>query len=100
MTLRRRRAHRGPIATWPPSVEQQLTELEGAAASAPATAAVRSVFLRNVLMQVPSFRQSLAVIKAQPGEEAQPFVRFLCGLPSPSSRPAAPDTAMKFVANR
>ncbi len=84
-------------STWPPSVEQQLTELEGAAASAPATAAVRSVFLRNVLMQVPSFRQSLAVIKAQPGEEAQPFVTFL-RLPSPSSRPAAPDTAMKFVA--
>jgi len=75
---------------WPPSVQQQLQELQHAAQSAPATAAVRSVFLRNVLMQVPGFRQSLAVIKAQPGEEAQPFVSFL-RLPSPSSRPAPPD---------
>ena len=47
-------------------------------------------------MQVPSFRQSLAVIKAQPGEEAQPFVTFL-RLPSPPLAPAPPDTAMRFV---
>jgi len=83
-------------AIWPSAVQQQLTELENAAQTAPATAAVRSVFLRNVLMQVPSFRQSLAVIKAQPGEEAQPLLTFL-RLPSPPSRPAAPDTAMRFV---
>jgi Flp pilus assembly protein TadD len=84
-------------AAWPPSVQQQLTELQKAAQASPATAAVRSVFLRNVLMQVPSFRESLAMIKAQPGEEAQPFVRFL-RLPSPSSRPAPPDTALRFTA--
>ena len=83
-------------ATWPPSVQQQLAELQSAAQAAPATAAVRSVFLRNVLMQVPSFRQNLAVIKAQPGEEAQPFLTFL-RLPSPPSRPAAADMAMSFV---
>ena len=83
--------------SWPASVQQQLQELESAAQSAPATAAVRSVFLRNVLMQVPSFRQSLAVIKAQPGDEAQPFVTFV-RLASPSSRPAAPDMGMRFVA--
>ena len=82
---------------WPPSVQQQLAELQIATLGAPATAAVRSVFLRNVLMQVPSFRQSLAVIKAQPGEEAQPFLTFL-RLPSPSSKPAAPDTALQFAA--
>jgi Tfp pilus assembly protein PilF len=82
--------------TWPPSVHQQLAELQNAAQTAPATAALRSVFLRNVLMQVPSFRQSLAVIKAQPGEEAQPFLTFVC-LPSPPSRPDPPDTALKFV---
>jgi len=74
---------------WPPAAQQQLTKLESAAQAAPATAAVRSVFLRNVLMQLPSFRQSLAVIKAQPGEEAQPFLTFL-RLPSPPSRPPPP----------
>jgi cytochrome c-type biogenesis protein CcmH/NrfG len=83
--------------TWPSSVQQQLTELQNAAQTAPATAAVRSVFLRNVMMQVPRFRQDLAVIKAQPGEEAQPFLTFV-RLPSPPSRPAPLDTAMKFVA--
>lgn len=83
-------------SAWPPSVQQQLTELQNAAQSAPATAAVRSVFLRNVLMQVPNFRQSLAAIKAQPGDEAQPFVTFL-RLPSPSSRPAPPDMALTFT---
>ncbi len=83
-------------SAWPPSVQQQLTELQNAAQSAPATAAVRSVFLRNVLMQVPSFRQSLAAIKAQPGDEAQPFQTFL-RLPSPSSRPAPPDLALQFA---
>ncbi len=83
-------------SAWPPSVQQQLTELQNAAQSAPATAAVRSVFLRNVLMQVPSFRQSLATIKAQPGDEAQPFQAFL-RMPSPSSRPASPDLALRFT---
>jgi cytochrome c-type biogenesis protein CcmH/NrfG len=82
--------------SWPPGVQQQLTELQNAAQSAPATAALRSVFLRNVLMQVRSFRDSLAVIKAQPGEEAQPFITFL-RLPSPSSRPAPPDLALRFT---
>lgn len=83
-------------AAWPAMAQQQLTALKNAAATAPATAALRSVFLRNVLMQVPSFRQSLAVIKAQPGQEAQPFENFL-RLPSPSSRPAPADTALRFV---
>ncbi|MFP5230429.1 MAG: FG-GAP-like repeat-containing protein [Acidobacteriota bacterium] len=83
-------------SAWPPSVQQQLTQLQNAAQSAPATAAVRSVFLRNVLMQVPSFRDSLSVIKAQPGDEAQPFVTFL-RLTSPSPRPAPPDMGLRFV---
>ena len=81
---------------WPASVQQQLAQLQTAAASAPATAALRSLFLRNVLMQLPSFRQSLAVIQAQPGEEAQPFAHFL-RLPSPPSRPAPADTDLHFT---
>ncbi|HEX4308506.1 MAG TPA: FG-GAP-like repeat-containing protein [Acidobacteriaceae bacterium] len=84
-------------AAWPSSAQQQLAELQTAAQNAPPTAAVRSVFLRNVLMQFPGFRQDLASIKAQPGEEAQPFLTFV-RLPTPSSRPAAPDLALKFVA--
>lgn len=81
---------------WPAEVKQQLAQLQTAVASAPATAAIRSLFLRNVLMPVPSFRAQLAEIKAQPGQEAEPFSHFL-RLPNPSSRPAPPDTGMRFA---
>lgn len=83
-------------AKWPDMARQQLAELRKAAETAPANAALRSVFLRNVLMQVPRFRDSLAVIRAQPGQEALPFETFL-RLPSPPSRPAAADLTMRFV---
>ena len=82
-------------ASWPQDATQQLAALQSAAAMHPAAAAVRSVFLRNVLMQLPEFRRSLAVLKAPPGEEAEPFQHFL-RLPSPAFTPAAPDTAIHF----
>lgn len=82
---------------WPADVKQQLAALQAAAAGPESrTAATRSIFLRNVLMQVPEFRESLAAIKAQPGDEAQPFTHFL-RLPSPEFRPAPPDVAMNFT---
>ncbi len=81
---------------WPPEVQQQLAALEAAASGPdPRSAALRTTFLRNVLMRLPDFRQSLAAIKPQPGEEAQPFTRFL-RLPTPVFTPAAADTAMTF----
>ena len=65
-------------AAWPADVKQQLAELEAAASGPePRAAATRSIFLRNVLMQVPAFRASLSDIKPQPGDEAQPFTHFL-----------------------
>ena len=82
--------------SWPQDAKEQLATLKSAAAATPpAAAAVRSVFLRNVLMLVPEFRRSLAVLKAPPGEEAEPF-QHLLRLPSPGFSPAAPDTAMHF----
>jgi tetratricopeptide (TPR) repeat protein len=81
--------------SWPPDVRQQLAALQTAANTAPAAAAIRTIFLRNVLMQLPDFRRSLSVLKAPDGEEAQPFLHFVL-LTSPTSRPAAPDTAMHF----
>jgi cytochrome c-type biogenesis protein CcmH/NrfG len=83
-------------ASWPPEASQQLAALKAATVNTPPTpAAIRSVFLRNVLMRVPEFRQSLAVLKAPPGEEVEPFQHFL-RLISPVFKPAAPDTAMRF----
>ncbi len=83
--------------TWPSDVKQQLATLQATAAGPePRAAATRSIFLRNVLMQVPEFRASLSEIKPQPGEEAIPFTHFL-RLASPVFKPASPDTAITFA---
>ncbi len=83
--------------TWPADVRQQLAALQAAAAGPdPKAAATRSIFLRNVLMQVPEFRASLSAIKPQPGEEAEPFTHFL-RLESPTFKPAAADEGMTFA---
>ncbi|WP_348270092.1 FG-GAP-like repeat-containing protein [Edaphobacter paludis] len=82
---------------WPSDVRQQLLSLQAAASGPdPKSAATRSIFLRNVLMQVPEFRQSLSAIKPQPGEEAEPFAHFL-RLESPTFKPAPADEGMTFV---
>src|ERR1700722_12284871 len=63
---------------WPPEVQQQLAAVQTAAAGTDLrAAATRTTFLRNVLMRVPEYRQSLSLIKASAGEEAQPFTHFL-----------------------
>ena len=82
---------------WPADVKQQLAALQTAASGPePRSAATRSIFLRNVLMQVPEFRASLSEIKPQPGEEAIPFTRFL-RLSTPVFKPAPVDDAMSFA---
>ena len=82
---------------WPAPAKQQLAVLQTATSSGNShAAALRSVFLRNVLLQVPAFRASLTAIMLPPGDQAEPFTHFL-RLPNPSSAPAAPDTAMKFL---
>jgi tetratricopeptide (TPR) repeat protein len=84
-------------SAWPPEVQQQLATVQAAAAGTDLrTAATRTTFLRNVLMRVPEYRQSLSVIKAPAGEEAQPFTHFL-RLESPAFKPAPPDLAIRFV---
>ena len=83
-------------ATWPPEVQQQWTALQTAAAGPdPRAAAVRIAFLRNSLMRVPEFRQSLNVIQPTAGNEAAPFSRFLL-LSSPTFTPPPADTATQL----
>src|ERR1700690_1685742 len=83
-------------SAWPSEVQQQLATVQAAAAGAdPRAAATRTTFLRNVLMRVPQYRQSLSVIKAPAGEEARPFTHFL-RVESPVFTPAAADMALKF----
>src|ERR1700722_15247330 len=82
-------------STWPSEVQQQLATLHAAATGSDLrTAATRTTFLRNVLMRVPEYRQSLSVIKAPAGEEGQPFTHFV-RLESPVFKPAPADMAIK-----
>ncbi|MGC2636169.1 MAG: FG-GAP-like repeat-containing protein [Acidobacteriaceae bacterium] len=84
-------------ANWPADAKQRLADLLAAANGPAQAAATRSIFLRNVLMQLPWFRLELGAIHAEPGEEAPPFASFL-RLATPRLQPAAPDTAMTFAA--
>ncbi len=87
---------KGESQSWPPEVEQQFEALQAAALGPePRTAALRTTYLRNVLMRLPNFRKDLAAIKPQPGDAAQPFTHFL-RMETPKFTPAPPDTAMRF----
>jgi Tfp pilus assembly protein PilF len=81
---------------WPSEVKEQLAALQTAADGPnPRAAATRTTFLRNTLMRVPEFRESLAVLKAPAGEEAEPFTHFL-RLEQPDFTPAPSDTSLAF----
>jgi Tfp pilus assembly protein PilF len=83
-------------SAWPPEVQQQLATVQAASAGTDLRqAATRTTFLRNVLMRVPEYRQSLSVIKAPAGEEARPFTHFV-RMESPVFKPAPADTALQF----
>jgi tetratricopeptide (TPR) repeat protein len=83
-------------SAWPPEVQQQVTALQTAAAGTDLrAAATRTTLLRNVLLRVPEFRQSLSVIKPPPGEEARPFTHFL-RMESPVFQSALADAAITF----
>ena len=83
-------------ANWPPEVKAQLAALQAAAdGSNVKPAATRTVFLRNTLMRVAEFRESLAVLKAPAGEEAEPFTHFL-KMETPDFSPAPADTSLAF----
>jgi cytochrome c-type biogenesis protein CcmH/NrfG len=85
-------------AQWPPQVQQQFKTLQEAVASGDTrAAATRVAFLRNVLVRVPEYRTSLANVKMQPGEDAEPFTQFL-RLENPAFTPAPPDEALTFNA--
>jgi Tfp pilus assembly protein PilF len=84
-------------SNWPPEVKEQLAALQAAAdGPTPRTAATRTTFLRNTLMRVPEFRESLAVLKAPAGEEAEPFTHFL-RLEPPDFVPAPADSTLAFT---
>ena len=83
-------------AMWPEPAKQQFARLQQAAAAPDFhTAAIQVQFLRNTLVRVPSYRQSLDEVKAPATTVGEPFLKFL-RLPSPSSEPAPPDMRLHF----
>lgn len=83
-------------SSWPAEAKEPLDALQAAATgSDPRAVGTRVAFLRNVLVRVPEYRNSLAIVKLPTGEIGVPFLRFL-KLPSPDPSPAPPDDAIAF----
>ncbi len=81
---------------WPAEAKQQLSALQAAAAgSAPASAALQAVFLRNVLEPLPAFRRDLLEIRPPQGEDADPLTHLIA-MQTPSPLPSPADLAMSF----
>ena len=81
---------------WPPEVQQQLKALQDAVAGGDTrAAATRVAFLKNVLVRVAEYRQSFAAVKTPPGEDIEPFTRFI-KMETPAFTPAPPDEAITF----
>lgn len=86
--------------SWPDEVKQSLTAVQTAASSGdPKSAANRILFLRNVLVRVPQYRQDLGELTPPPGEEALPYTHFV-KLETPTFAPSAPDQGLSFKAEQ
>lgn len=82
---------------WPPSAVEQYRALQDAAAARTFQDAARDVaFLRNVLVRVTVFRESLTAVRTPTELIAEAFERFL-RLPSPSSKPSPSDAGLTFT---
>lgn len=83
-------------SSWPAEFKERLAAVADAANSGDLNAAAtRTSFLKNVLVQLPEYRQTLAEIKPPPGEEAIPFTHFL-RLETPVFTNAPADTFLAF----
>ena len=83
-------------SVWPKTAQQQLTSLEQiGSGSNVRPGAIQAQFLRNILIRVPAYRQSLDQVKTPVTSAGEPFLKFL-RLPSPSSEPSALDAHQQF----
>lgn len=85
-------------AAWPAEAREPLNALQTAATGTdPRAAGTRVAFVRNVLVRIPEYRNSLAAVKLPPGEVGEPFLRF-SKMPSPHPMPAIHDESLAFDA--
>ena len=87
-----------PLAAgWPMTAVEQYRGLQAAVAAKNFQDAARSVaFLRNVLVRVPAFRESLTAVRTPTELIAEPFETFI-KLPSPSAKPSPADDSLTFT---
>jgi tetratricopeptide (TPR) repeat protein len=86
-----------PAESWPASAVEQYQGLKTAVAAKNYPDAARSVaFLRNVLVRVPVFRESLSAVRTPTELIAEPFETFL-KLPSPSATPSPADEGLTYT---
>ena len=64
-------------SSWPTKAQEVYRELEQAAKANPRSAVTRVLALRNVLVQTPAFRQSLAAVETPVGTVGEPIETFL-----------------------
>jgi Tfp pilus assembly protein PilF len=87
----------GMSAGWPAPAIEQYRGLRQAVDAGDFAGAARGVaFLRNVLVRVTAFRESLALVRTPTELIAEPFDRFL-RLPSPAPNPSPADEGLAFV---
>ena len=78
---------REAAASWTQPAQEQLRELEAAAAN-PAAAATRVAFLKNVLLREAAYRAALAAVSTPRAEIGEPLARFVAPARTPRrSRP-------------
>lgn len=83
---------------WPADVQEQARALQAASGSNDLrAAALRTTRLRNVLQQVPQYREGLAAIKA-PSVAETPVLARLVAIEAPAVQAAEADTGLRFDA--
>jgi Tfp pilus assembly protein PilF len=84
-------------SSWPEEAKAQMSRLRETAYDAdPRASSTQIAYLRNTLVRVPAYRQSLNAVKTPAEFISEPFLKFI-KLPSPSSAPAPADTATTFT---
>lgn len=82
--------------TWPAKAREIYGELTAAAKSNPRAAASRVVFLRNLLLPTPAFREALAEVETPIGVVGEPIETFL-KLDPPPPTVSDPDEGLTFA---
>ena len=80
---------------WPADIQERFRAVRDAAGTNPRAAGQQIAFLKNLLMRLPDYRRSLAVVSTPREQVGEPIPHFLV-LPNPVPQAAPADTALTF----